>query len=71
LRGRRLLAKKFAVFPAVTNFFFQCFGVGTFSSQDRIRTCMKSMCVSSPMGLPQGFPPAIARCSIYQFRHLT
>ena len=32
---------------------------------------MKSMCVSSPMGLPQGFPPAIARCSVYQFRHLT
>ena len=37
------------------------------SSQRRIRTFMKSMYVFSSMGLPQGFPPAIARSSVYHF----
>jgi hypothetical protein len=37
------------------------------SERDRSRTCTKSMCVSSPMGLPRGFPHAIARSSVCHF----
>ena len=30
-------------FRAVTNFVFQCFGVGTFCGQGRVRTCKRSL----------------------------